>query len=146
MSVLLQQSSIDTSRHWMMILIIDDDPMIRETIRRMFMRTSFTILTAATADEGLALLTNHCPAIVVTDLFMPDKDGLETIAEIRAVDDEVFIIAMSGGSRHGQSNLLNAALTFGADALLDKPFRFEQFDALIHHALDQAEAQFETVT
>lgn len=105
----------------MKILIIDDDEIIRLSCRNILKRMECTILEAEHGIDGLAQFRKHAPDIVIVDMLMPYKEGLETISEIRAEGGPVKIIAMtSGGLRHNMS-FLKLAETLGADRLLKKP-------------------------
>ena len=110
------------------ILIIDDDEDVRETLSTALQLEDYTILEAPHGDYGLRLLEKHTVDLVVTDIFMPEKEGLETIVEIKDRWPELGIIAISGGpgtfGRIGAENrdFLPAARDMGADRVLNKPF------------------------
>ena len=80
------------------LLIIDDDEKMRTMIARM-LSPPYQVLQAKNGREGLELFQQHGPALVITDIMMPEKDGIETIREIRRTDPQVPVLAMSG-SRH----------------------------------------------
>lgn len=105
------------------ILIIDDDANMRRTIGRILETVGYEVLEAANGRIGLDLLRAHEPRLVITDLLMPAKDGLETIREIRQSGLAVKIMATSGGWRTAQLDFLGVAAEFGADCVLPKPFR-----------------------
>jgi DNA-binding response OmpR family regulator len=77
----------------------------------------------------LELFNSQDFQLVITDVFMPDKDGIETIREIRAQSPTTRILAMSGGGRAGATEFLGLAKSLGADMILQKPFR-------VHSLLD----------
>jgi CheY-like chemotaxis protein len=79
-------------------------------------------MEAEDGDEGLALFSRHGADIVLTDLIMPGKEGLETIQELRRVYPTIKIIAMSGGGRVAAQDYLTVAKEFGAVRMLAKPF------------------------
>ena len=101
-----------------LILVIDDQDMVRFTVRKMLASKGHEVIEAATADAGIALCRERSPALVLTDMIMPDREGRETIAELRRLGGAAKILAMSGGD-------LETATEFGADGVLEKPFRAE---------------------
>lgn len=101
------------------ILVIDDDPHIRRLIVRIAEDAGHEVVEAGDGREGMRLFHVHKPALVITDILMPEKDGLETIYELRRYAPEVPIIAVCGG---GQL-FLGFAEKFGADVTISKPFR-----------------------
>jgi DNA-binding response OmpR family regulator len=105
------------------ILIIDDDAGMRRTIVRILESAGYDILVAENGRVGLDLFHSHNPRLVITDLLMPAKDGLETIRDIRRSGQSTKILATSGGWRTAQMDFLNVASEFGADMVLAKPFR-----------------------
>ena len=105
------------------ILVIDDDQQIRELIREILERASHTVFEADNGVAGLRKMLEETVDVVVTDIIMPDKDGLETITELRKSYPEVRIIAISGGGRRVNRDYLPTAQAFGADLVLYKPFR-----------------------
>ncbi len=105
------------------ILIIDDDEQIRSLIREVMERDGHEVIEAPDGATGTRSFREITPDLVITDIIMPDKDGLETIAEIRELDPKVRIVAISGGGRQVDRDYLPAAKAFGADRVLYKPFR-----------------------
>jgi YesN/AraC family two-component response regulator len=104
------------------VLIIDDAIPILKLLRNILEGEGYNVLTASTAREGLRLCREEKVDLVITDIIMPDKDGLETIMELRRDYPEVKIIAMSGGGRIGPEEYLHAAKHMGAQGTLCKPF------------------------
>ena len=105
----------------MKILIIDDDELIRLSCRNILKRIECTVLEAENGVDGIKQFSKHAPDLVIVDMLMPYKEGLETISEIRAQGKNVKIIAMSGGGLRHNMNILKLAETMGADRLLTKP-------------------------
>lgn len=105
------------------ILVIDDDDQIRELIREVLERGGHTVFEANNGDTGIKLVCEETVDVVVTDIIMPDKDGLETITELRKSHPEIRIVAISGGGRKVNRDYLPTAQAFGADRVLYKPFR-----------------------
>ncbi len=106
----------------MTILIIDDDQALRDSLRRTLRREGYMVMEAAEGGEGLKVVKNHSVDVVLVDLFMPGKDGLETIKGLRRSHLGITIIAMSGGGEKGNMDLLKAAQLMGARRTLAKPF------------------------
>jgi DNA-binding response OmpR family regulator len=105
------------------ILIIDDDELIRLTCRNILKKIECDVIEAENGVQGLAQFKKERPSIVITDLLMPDKEGLETISEIKGSDKSVRIIAISGGGSTNNMSFLNIAKLMGADIILKKPFK-----------------------
>ncbi len=116
------------------ILVIDDDEMTRAIIKSLLNATDHEILEASSGNIGLALLESHSADLVVTDILMPEIDGLEVIRALKRNFPKVKIIAMSGGGRKGASYLPEAQ-DLGADATIQKPIEkaelLEQINSLL---------------
>jgi len=100
------------------ILVIDDDPHIRGLIVAILMQDGHEALEAKDGEEGISLFRANAPVLVITDILMPEKDGIETIRELRgdAFTGPIIAISASGGK------FLSIAKKFGADLVLAKPF------------------------
>jgi CheY-like chemotaxis protein len=109
----------------MKVLIIDDDPLARYTVSRILTGAGYDVVTAIDGEAGLAAVAKENPTIVITDLIMPNKEGIETILGIKQGHPEIRIIAISGGGRYGNADLLPMAQSIGADAIVAKPFEAE---------------------
>jgi len=117
------------------IVVIDDDDGVRETVARMLKGASHAVHEAADGDTGLELCLKVKPAIVVTDILMPQKEGIETILALKRADPSIRIIAISGGGRIGSTDILTMARQLGADDVLEKPFRRAELLAAIDRLL-----------
>jgi DNA-binding response OmpR family regulator len=104
------------------VLLIDDDADLLLTLSAAFRARGYATLTAGDGRAAMKLLEPTPPHLVVTDILMPDQEGIATIMALRKRPRPPKIIAMSGGGRIGGSNLLEWALNLGADAALAKPF------------------------
>lgn len=104
------------------ILIIDDDELVRATLKRVLRGSDHEVLTAFDGRHGLAVFAQEPADLVITDIIMPDQEGLETIREIRRQAPDTKIIAISGGSRLGNIDYLEMAQKLGAAEILNKPF------------------------
>lgn len=108
------------------VLIIDDDVALRTTMRKILERAGHEVIEAGDGHEGLARFREEGADVVVTDLIMPEKEGIETILELREEARDVRILAVSGGGSMEPGVRLFDATALGADASLAKPFTIEQ--------------------
>jgi len=104
------------------ILVIDDDPRTRTTIRRVLEGARHEVVEARNGEVGLSLYREEPADLVITDIVMPEIDGIATITILRQEYPDVKIIAISGGSRIGPDAYLRAAGHLGALSTLPKPF------------------------
>lgn len=104
------------------ILVIDDEEAVRAALRGALVAAGHQVATAADGDEGLRALRRHPIDLVVTDIVMPGKEGIETILEIRRLSRTIPIIAMSDGDSRAQAMYLSSAAKLGATRTLTKPF------------------------
>ncbi|MFZ2955571.1 MAG: response regulator [Candidatus Ozemobacteraceae bacterium] len=104
------------------ILVIDDDVQICRLIKQMLESEGFGVTVASNGQEGLESLSHQAVDLVITDIFMPEKEGLETITDLRRKFPEIKIIAVSGGGRSGSIEYLSMAQKLGAVKTLLKPF------------------------
>ena len=102
------------------ILIIDDDPDTRSMLEDILKSASHQTFTAADGKEGLKQYLANPADLVITDMFMPDKDGFETIVELRKKFPTLSIIAMTG--KDSATDILSIAQILGAAEVLQKPF------------------------
>ena len=107
----------------MKLLVIDDDPSVRKFIATTLKKENYAVSEAENGAEGLKKLQQEKDiSIIITDLIMPEKEGIETIMEIRRINPEMKILAISGGGKAGPENFLLLADAVGANATLKKPF------------------------
>lgn len=105
------------------VLLIDDD---LESLRQMkvaFVNAGYEVETAPDGQAGLARFVERPTDLVVTDIIMPNREGIETIVAVKKARPSVKLLAVSGGYRVGPSDFLDLARHVGADAVLAKPFR-----------------------
>lgn len=107
------------------ILIVDDTADMRELLKNIVELAGHQIVEAESGRAGLERFTAQPADLVMTDIIMPDMDGNELIAKLRAVAPKVKIVAVSGGGRVRNLGVLQVAQKFGADRVLSKPFRKE---------------------
>ena len=122
----------------MKILVIDDEASVRYTLARILVNGGYEVVTADDGEHGLAVFHKDRPDLVICDLIMPHRDGIETIAQIRRESPAMKIIAMSGGGRGGRTmnvDGLAMALETGVNEVLVKPFRAEELLNRVTNAL-----------
>lgn len=113
------------------ILLVDDDEEFRTILGESLRRAGYEVREAGDGHQGLKLYREQAADLIITDLIMPEKEGLEMIREVRRLRPDVKIIAISGGSRDGSADYLKIAKAFGARQVLAKPFtRDEMLNAI----------------
>jgi len=117
------------------ILVIDDEPQIRSMLRQMFEREGLDVMDAPDGNVAMKLLRKQPADIIVTDLIMPDKEGLETIMEIRQEFPQSKIIAISGGGRNDPKDYLMLAKKLGAARTFAKPVERKAIVAAVKELL-----------
>jgi two-component system, OmpR family, response regulator CpxR len=115
------------------ILIVDDHPFVVRTIRIILEQAGHTVFLAADGQECEEVMAFARPDVVVMDIFMPRRDGLEAIRILRQSGVSARVLAVSGGSREGNEDPLALARSLGADATLQKPFDATE----LLHAVEQ---------
>lgn len=117
------------------ILIADDEESVLEMLKRVLAMDAHEVVVARDGEEAIRAIRTEQPDLAVIDLFMPRKEGLETIMQARKVFPKLKIIAISGGNpRHGMS-FLEMATHLGAHRSLAKPFAVEEFRTMIAELL-----------
>lgn len=122
----------------MKILVIDDDEQMRTLIRQVMEWAGYEVYEAGDGREGMRKQRLHKADLVITDLIMPDQEGLETITYLRQEFPAVKIIAISGGGRIGPEAYLPAAKELGADRVFSKPFDVKEFVESVKELLTDA--------
>lgn len=118
------------------ILIIDDEENVRFTLAKALKSQHHEIFQACDGDAGLKILDKQEIDLVITDILMPNREGLETIQTIRMNWPHVKVIAMSGGGRIRNTEFLKVAEKFGASVILKKPFSMEALRDEVSKLLD----------
>jgi len=114
------------------VLVIDDDPLFREIAQEMLDQAGHAVTLASDGAKVDGLPAAPAPDLAVVDMLMPDRDGIETIADLTARWPTIKVIAVSAGGRNLEpSLLLRAAMALGAHATLAKPLEREAFLALV---------------
>lgn len=116
-------------------LVIDDDELVRETLVAILRSVDMDVVAARDGNEGLQLFDSDPADLVITDILMPNKEGIETITELRARDSDVKIIAISGGGQVAGPKYLKLAESIGANRTLPKPFTPQQVLTIVNELL-----------
>ncbi len=114
------------------ILVVDDESDIRTLVSRILKQAGHDVFEAAEGNEAVSLFRKHLPDLLITDIIMPEKEGLETISELRRDFPNIRIVAISGGGKSlDREACLQFAKSLGANRALAKPFsKQELLDAV----------------
>jgi two-component system chemotaxis response regulator CheY len=118
------------------VLIVDDDASIRRTLQALLKRAGYEVMLACDGNEAVRLWRDHGGDLVITDLHMPEKDGIQTIIELLSHSPRARIIAMSGGGQTKRLDLLGNATLLGAVLTIEKPFTLAEMMTVISRALN----------
>ena len=118
------------------VLIVEDDKELREMLKMSLLRRNFTVLEAENGKEAITHFKPSLTDLVVTDLIMPEEDGLKVVIKLRELKPSIKIIAISGGGKVGPGSYLNLAKALGADAIYSKPFSINDLTTKIEQLLD----------
>ena len=121
------------------ILVVDDDRDVRDMLQRLLERAHYEVETAEDGRQALRMFQEKTYDVVITDILMPEKDGIETIIEIRRDFPEAKIIAISGGGDIDPNFYLHLSSQFGVSRTLTKPFEREDLLASVRELMDQQE-------
>ena len=108
------------------ILVMDDDAQFRQVLRLILEEAGYGVFDAKDGQKGMRLLQTEPIDLVITDILMPGKEGIETITELQQDYPDVKIIAVSGGGRISGENYLRTAKLIGADRTFTKPFKRDE--------------------
>jgi DNA-binding response OmpR family regulator len=117
------------------VLLIDDDNAVRDMLRLTLDQLGHTVVEAGNGREGLELFQQSSFDLLITDIVMPEKEGLEVLMEVRRKQPPVKIIAISGGGRQSTVDYLQMAKFMGAGRVLAKPFSNEELVAAVDDLL-----------
>ena len=118
------------------VLIIDDEQAIRHMVKRLVEKAGYAVEVASDGEEGLALIENNSFDLIITDIIMPKREGLEVITSVRKSQPNVKIIAMSGGGRFTPEGYLKSAQILGADKTFTKPFNHREMLSAIEELME----------
>lgn len=118
------------------ILVIDDDSAVRSIICDSLIECGYEIRSARDGEEGLLMISQgYHPQIVISDIIMPRKEGIETIIELKKNLPEIKVIAISGGGRTKAEDFLQLARKLGASASVEKPIDMDHLEQVIAELL-----------
>ncbi|MCX8082325.1 MAG: response regulator [bacterium] len=115
------------------ILVIDDELGPRESLRMLF-KDDYNVITADSGDKGINELKQHNPDVIILDLKMPDKGGIETLEEIRHIDEKVPVIILTG---YGDIEAAKKAIHLGAIEFISKPFDVKEMRNIVKRASEK---------
>jgi CheY-like chemotaxis protein len=118
------------------ILVIDDEAAVRNLLRCILERAGHAVIDAPDGRQGLALLRRDSVDLVVTDIYMPEMDGIEVLCRMKHLAERPKIITISGASPHGMVDLNKAARLLGADKVLMKPFDQHTFLLAVNEVIE----------
>jgi len=107
------------------ILVVDDEPMIRDGLKVALEMEGHRAITACDGNEAIKLAVERNPQLIITDIIMPESDGIEVICTMKERNPEIKILAISGGGRISANDHLKIAKQLGATGVLAKPFTTE---------------------
>jgi CheY-like chemotaxis protein len=119
------------------ILVIDDDTVLRELMTEVLRDEGHDVHAAADGTEAMQLTRQEMFHLVVTDILMPGKQGIDTILELKSRFPAIKILAISGGGQGAAAGYLQAAASMGAQKTLAKPFLVEAFLEAVRELLGQ---------
>jgi len=119
------------------ILLIDDDPSVLRSLSNALASAGFDVDTASDGLEGMAKYRLSRPDLILTDIIMPNQEGIGLIVELRRTDREIPIIALSGGGRTRNMQFLDMAAKLGATATLRKPVRLAELLSTVQDCLEK---------
>jgi len=119
------------------ILIIDDEVTVRDLLIKILEREGYETMNASDGKEGIRLYRENPADLIITDLIMPEKEGIETIMELRRDFRDVKVIAMSGGGKIDPETYLEIAKTMGAIKTIEKPFNLRELLKTVQELLEQ---------
>jgi CheY-like chemotaxis protein len=120
------------------ILVIEDNPIVRSTVGRILQAGGYEVISANDGLQGVAAFRKEHPDLVVTDIIMPEQEGIETIRQILSDRPNAKIIAISGGGRIGNTDFLQIARKVGATEVLPKPFDPDDLLQMVSNCLKVA--------
>jgi DNA-binding response OmpR family regulator len=113
------------------ILVVDDDGLVRHSVRLLLEQQGYRVLVAEDGNAALRAIDEHGVDLVLLDVIMPEKEGIETLREIKRLHPHVRVVVMSGGGRRVHLDLLTIASKLGADGTFRKPDGFAEIVSLV---------------
>lgn len=125
----------DSSAAGASIVVVDDEPAVRDTLRRMLERLGYAVVAVDTGKAALEACSTSPPDLLITDVLMPDFDGFELISAVRSGGSAIPVIAMSGGGSGSARHYLAMASRLGAVSVLEKPVTLDTLAGAVRDAL-----------
>ena len=122
------------------VLVVEDDSNLRTIVRRILEKAGYQVIEACNGLEAPEKLSDNDIKLVITDILMPEREGIETIVGLRRQHPEMRIIAMSGGGKGGADHYLEMAREFGADMAMQKPFDKADLVAAVENLIGPAQS------
>lgn len=122
------------------ILVVDDEPMIREGLKVALEMEGHKATTASDGNEAIRLVGEKKPHLIITDIIMPESDGIEVICTVKEHNPDIKILAISGGGRISANDHLKIASQLGATGILAKPFSTEELICEINRLFGERKA------
>lgn len=113
------------------ILVVEDESMVRDIIMRVLQRAGYRVLSAADGQQAIQALDQPEIDLIITDLYMPQMDGMELVLQLRQKHPTIPIIAMSGSLSEQNPDMLRSARLLGARMTLAKPFEMQELIAAV---------------
>jgi DNA-binding NtrC family response regulator len=117
------------------VLVVDDDGSVLKMIELILDDSGFDVIVASGGAEGLKLLEARHVDLIITDIIMPEMEGIELITRLGGEQSKIPILAISGGGRSRNMNFLTFAQKLGAKVVLEKPFRRDALVDAVNRAL-----------
>lgn len=118
----------------MRVLLVDDEEMVRKVVRMMLKRSGHDVTEAENGRIGLERLKAGTFDLAITDIVMPEMEGLDMLMTVRQLYPGMKVIVMSGGDRTGNSDVLGTAERLGASAIMHKPIMLRDLTAALNRA------------
>jgi CheY-like chemotaxis protein len=119
------------------VLVVEDDSQYRRLLKEVLENFGYEVLTTANGKEALQVFQEQMPKLVITDIIMPEKEGIETIRELRKLAPNVKIIAVSGGGIGSAGIYLKIAKSVGADRTIEKPMVIDELISTVRELLPE---------
>jgi CheY-like chemotaxis protein len=113
------------------IIVVDDDPMLSLVVARALKAAGHSVLRCENGRKAIEHLTHEDADLLITDILMPEMDGLETMRAAKQLRPQLPILAISGGGSFGPTDYLGIARAFGTTAVLSKPFQVTELVAMV---------------